>query len=79
MSLVLKNWSPRQVKKFLLKNGFEEIKRKKSGDHCCLCKGDKGDEDYKYTEIDMGKKSFSAWELLSFVKQSGIPKDEWKK
>lgn len=79
MPPVLKNWSPREVRKFLLRNGFVEIKRKKSGDHCCLLKGEKGQADSKYTEIDTGRGSFSAMEMAAFVKQTGIPKEEWEK
>lgn len=82
MPPALKNWTPRQVKKFLLNQGFEEVKKKSRGrgDHVCLAKGVKGNTDYKYTEIDMGRKSgFSALEMAAFAKQTGIPKEEWKK
>lgn len=53
---VLKNWSPKNVKRFLLKNGFEQIKTGKrgAGDHCCLYNRKTG----AYTEIDMGRNSF---------------------
>ena len=47
---------------FLKRNGFEELKNNRGKrDHCCL----KNNE--SYMEIDKGKKSFSAREMLSFV------------
>jgi len=75
--LALKNWSSREIVKFLKKNGFLEIKKRKrsTGDHCCLF-----DEKTKaYTEIDMGHRSFSAREMLAISKQSGVKREEWVK
>lgn len=72
---VLKNWTAKKIVKFLKQNDFVEIKKKKrsTGDHCCLY-----NEIIKaYTEVDMGHKSFSAREMLSIVKQSGIAKQDW--
>jgi len=60
-SPVLKNWKPREIISFLLKNGFIKYKTK------------------AYTEIDMGRKNFSAREMLSIAKQSGIDRSLWKK
>ncbi|MFA5351699.1 MAG: type II toxin-antitoxin system HicA family toxin [Candidatus Gracilibacteria bacterium] len=71
----LKNWKPREVVAFLLKQGFVEIKKKGGGDHKCLLKKENG----AYTEVDMGKKSFSAREMLTFTKQTLIPRKLWKK
>jgi predicted RNA binding protein YcfA (HicA-like mRNA interferase family) len=67
---VLKNWKPKEIIAFLLKNGFEEIKKKKRGrgDHVCLFNKKNG----KYTEIDKGRKSYSAREMLTISKQTGI-------
>jgi hypothetical protein len=72
---VLKNWSAKEIVCFLKKNGFLEIKKKKrsKGDHCCLFNA----KTRAYTEVDMGHKSFSAREMLTIAKQSGIAKEKW--
>ena len=75
MSQSLKNWKPKEVMSFLLKNGFSETKKKKKGDHKCLFKK----ETEAYTEIDMGRKSFGARDMLTISKQSKIPRAFWKK
>lgn len=76
---ILKNWKPRRVISFLKKSGFIEIKKKNrgTGDHCCLYKGTGINK--KYTEIDKGKKTFSAREMHTFAKQTGIEKKLWLK
>ena len=73
--IVLKNWKPKEIIKFLKKNGFVEIKKKKRGDHKCF----QNPETKMYTEIDMGWKSFSAREMLTFTKQTGISRPLWRK
>jgi predicted RNA binding protein YcfA (HicA-like mRNA interferase family) len=75
MNLSLKNWKPKEVIQFLMANGFVQIKIKKSGDHKCFFNKNTG----AYTEIDMGKKSFSAREMLTLSKQSKILRAFWKK
>ncbi len=70
---VLKNWKPREIVSFLKKKGFVETKKRKKGDHCCLVNRETG----AYTEVDMGRGSFYVREMLSFVKQSGISKEDW--
>lgn len=74
---VLKNWHPREIVSFLKKNGFVEIKRKKrsKGDHVCLFNM----QTKAYTEVDDGRKSFSAREMLTIAKQSKIDREEWLK
>jgi len=76
-SPVLKNWKPREIISFLQKNDFEEIKKKKrgKGDHVCLFNR----TTKKYTEIDMGRKSYSAREMLTIAKQTDVPREEWLK
>lgn len=71
----LKNWKPREIVAFLESKDFEEIKKKRGGDHRCLFNS----KTRKYTEVDMGRKSFGAREMLSIVKQSGLPRKIWKK
>jgi len=74
----LKNWTPKRVVSFLTrkKRGFEKLKNNRGkGDHCCLY----NKETEAYTEVDMGRKSFSAREMLTFVNQTKIPKEEWLK
>jgi predicted RNA binding protein YcfA (HicA-like mRNA interferase family) len=73
----LKNWKPREIIAFLLKNGFEEIKKKtkSKGDHVCLF----NKKTKKYTEVDLGRKSYSAREMLTISKQTGISRDKWIK
>ncbi|MCC7196694.1 type II toxin-antitoxin system HicA family toxin [Candidatus Peregrinibacteria bacterium] len=70
---VLKNWSPREVVRFLKKNGFTEIKGK--GDHCCLF----NEITKAYTEVDMGRDAFAQREMLQYTTQTLIPKENWKK
>lgn len=70
---VLKNWSPREVISFLKKNGFNEIKNK--GDHCCLYNL----KTQAYTEVDKGRDAFTQREMLGFVKQTKILKEDWLK
>lgn len=72
---VLKNWSPRKIIGFLKKKGFVEIRSNK-GDHCCLY----NKKTKAYTEVDKGKDAFTQREMIgSFVRQTGIPKEEWLK
>lgn len=74
----MKNWKPREVIRFLKKRGFAELKNNRGkGDHCCLLRETK-DTRY-YTEVDKGRPSFSAREMLSFVKQAGVSRAEWRK
>lgn len=70
---VLKNWSPRKIISFLKKNGFIELKNK--GDHCHL----HNPKTRAYTEVDQGRDAFTQREMLGFVKQTGIPKEDWLK
>lgn len=73
---VLKNWKPREIIAFLLKNGFEKIKTNRStGDHICLY----NTETKAYTGIDLGRKSYSAREMLTVSKQTGIERGKWMK
>lgn len=72
---VLKNWKPKEVIKFIKKNRFIEIKSHQGGDHRCLF----NKTTKAYTEVDMGHKSFSAREMLTFAKQSKIDKSIWLK
>jgi predicted RNA binding protein YcfA (HicA-like mRNA interferase family) len=69
----LKNWNPRDVVRFLKKNGFVDIDAK--GDHCGLHNPETG----AYTEVDWGKNSFSQREMKSFICQSKIAVEHWKK
>ena len=70
---VLKNWSPKDVVRFLKKNGFVEMKAK--GDHCGLYSKDL----HAHTEVDMNHGSFYASEMLAFVQQTKIAKEKWVK
>lgn len=70
---VLKNWSPRDIVRFLKKNGFVNMKGK--GDHSCLF----NDATKAYTEVDMGRDAFTQREMLGFVQQTRIEKELWKK
>lgn len=74
---VLKNWRPREILSFLKQKGFVEIKRKKrsKGDHICLF----NTQTKAYTEVDGGRKSFSAREMLTIAKQSKIDREQWLK
>lgn len=74
---VLKNWNPKKIFKFLLSRDFEEIKKKVNsrGDHRCLY----NKKTKAYTEIDMGRKSFSSREMLTIAKQSKIDRSKWLK
>ena len=69
----MKNWSPKDIVRFLKKNGFENVKGK--GDHSCLF----NESTKAYTEIDMGRDAFTQREMLGFVTQIKISKDKWKK
>ena len=71
---VLKNWSPKKIISFLKKNGFVE-NRSNKGDHCCLY----NPITKAYTEVDRGRDAFTLREMLGFVRQTGIPKEEWLK
>lgn len=71
---VLKNWSPRKIISFLKKNGFIDLHLNK-GDHCCLFNKETG----AYTEVDMGRDSFTQREMLGFVRQTKIDKEYWFK
>jgi len=71
---VVKNWSPRDIIRFLKKNGFVELK-KHIGDHCCLFNS----ETKAYTEVDKGRDAFTAREMLGFIQATQIPKEHWKK
>lgn len=68
---VLKNWKPKKVITFLKKNGF--ILKKVKGDHYCFYNPDT----HAYTEVDYGRSSFSAREMLTFVKQSRLARGLW--
>ena len=70
---VLKNWSPRDILRFLKKNGFVELKSK--GDHCGLFNA----QTKAYTEVDMGRDAFTQREMLGFVMQTKISIENWKK
>lgn len=70
---VLKNWSPRDIVRFLKKNGFVEQDAK--GDHCGLYNS----TTKAYTEVDMGRDAFTQREMLQFVIQAKIQKEKWKK
>lgn len=72
---VLKNWSPRDIIRFLKKNGFVEMTSKSKGDHCCLF----NPSSKKYTEIDRGRDAFTLREMAGLVHQAGIRKELWKK
>ena len=71
---VVKNWSPRNLISFLKKNGFSQWYPCK-GDHCCLY----NPKTKAYTEVDKGRGSFSAREMLQFIGQSKIEKKYWIK
>lgn len=72
---VLKNWKPKEIVSFLKKKGFSEIKKDKRsrGDHICL----RNEETKAYTEVDMGRKSYSVREMLTIAKQTLIDKKDW--
>ena len=70
---MLKNWSPRDIVRFLKKNGFVQVDAK--GDHCGLY----NPVTRAYTEVDMGRDAFTQREMLGFVVQTKISKEHWKK
>lgn len=71
---VLKNWSPKKIISFLKKNGFDDLHLNK-GDHCCLINPATG----AYTEVDTGRDAFTQREMLGFICQTKIAKEDWFK
>ena len=69
----LRNWTFRDVRKFLHKNGFH-LERKR-GSHFHFVKNEK----HPVTVQNHGNKSIPIGTMNSIIRQSGIPKEEWRK
>ena len=71
----VKNKSPKWVVRFLLKQGFTELTNNRGkGDHKCLLNKATG----AYTEVDMGRDSFTAREIKTFIKQTSVEEKKWR-
>lgn len=71
----LKHWKPREVVKFLKKQGFIAITSRGKGDHCFM----HNPKTQKGFPVDMGRDSFFASEMKNFCKSSEIAEENWKK
>lgn len=72
----LKGWSAHDVFKFLKSNGF--VLHRTSGSHFHYKKV-VGEKSYLVTVAYHGKKDVPIGTFNSIIRQSGIPKQQWKK
>ena len=65
-------WKTKQVVFFLKKNGF--VRDRQNGSHAIFVK-----DEYTVVVPIHGGKDMAEGTLKSIIKQSGVPKTEWKK